>query len=170
MKRQLELFWKEKIALAGMAITILIGVIARSFHGSIYGSPEAQLLIESLTSSTLYLGSAIAASSATVLALMLTLTGLVKQVDEDFDEDIYRRVSAISRLSATNLAGAVLLLMLLSMPVGEFDQIPGYWYVVLYNILYSLMVALCALSVGIVLLLMATVDKLIMNISPESEE
>ena len=170
MKRQLELFWKEKIALAGMIVTILIGVIARSFHGSIYGSPEAQLLIESLTSSTLYLGSAIAASSATVLALMLTLTGLVKQVDEDFDEGIYRRVSAISRLSATNLAGAVLLLMLLSMPVGEFDDIPGYWYIVLYNILYSLMIGLCALSVGIVLLLMATVDKLIMNISPESEK
>lgn len=73
-------------------LVIAIGVVGHFASGAIYSGLQARELIEALSRPALYLGSAIAASSATTMALMLTLLGLVRRVDAEFDRSMYRRV------------------------------------------------------------------------------
>ena len=79
---------------------IAFGVAGHLANGAIYSALHAQEMIEVLSQPALYLGSAIAASAATTRALMLTLLGLVRRVDADFDRSMYQRVYRISMLSA----------------------------------------------------------------------
>ena len=65
-------------ATATFVLFILLGVGARWAIGSVYSQGEALQLMETLRSSGLYLGSAAATASATILALMLTITGMIR--------------------------------------------------------------------------------------------
>ncbi|WP_298017292.1 hypothetical protein [uncultured Parasphingopyxis sp.] len=100
---------------------------------------------------------------------MLTLVGLVNRVDQDFDTPIYHRIALVSKLAAFSLAGAVGLLLLLAMPVAEFDNMSPQWYPMLYKILYAGVVALSALLVGTVVLLYQTVRSLIAHVTPRED-
>ena len=53
-------------------LVILIGIGARFAIGNVYSEAEATNLIQALTQTGLYLGSAIAGASATTLALKMT--------------------------------------------------------------------------------------------------
>ena len=156
------------------ALLSAIGVLAFgggafALTGSIYSTAEAQDLVTALSDSGLYLGSAMVGGSGTILALMLTLVGLVKPVDEDFDGSIYARIARVSFLSTLSLIGSVALLLALTMPVGEFDKLPSQWYPVLYKVLLAFITGLSALMVGTVVLLYQTVVTLIANITPTEE-
>ena len=157
-----------KAAIAGGAL-VLIGAGGRWASGFVYSQAEAMQFIEALTSSALYLGSAMAASSGTTLALMLTLVGLVRRMDQDFDIAVYKRINSVSLLSTLSLAGSVLMLLVLTLPVGEFEKMPAQWYPWLYNVLYALVIGLSALLVGTVVLLYATVKVLIAGITPSED-
>ena len=60
---------------AGMIL--LVGLAGHFASGAIYSSLEARDMISALSSPALYLGSAIAGSAATTLALMLTLLPMI---------------------------------------------------------------------------------------------
>lgn len=86
-------------------VVLAFGVAGHFASGSIYSGLEARELIDALSRPALYLGSAIAASAATTLALMLNLLGMVRRADADFDAAMYKRVYRISLLGAGFLAG-----------------------------------------------------------------
>lgn len=156
-------------AVVGFAAIALIGLAGKMAGGKIYSSLEARDLIDSLSGSALYLGSAIASSSGTILALMLTLVGLIKRMDAEFDHTVYKRISAIATASAINLIGAVLLLLMMTMPVGDFEDVPEHWYPIFFNVLYSITVFISALSVAIIIMLLQTVNGLIAKITPSND-
>lgn len=156
----------ERKAIWASAAVLGFGAVARWANGAIYFEAEAKDMIATLADSGLYLGSAIATSSGTTLALMLTLTGMVRRMDQDFDAPIYQRVNMVSLLSTCSLIGSVALLLVLTMPVGEFEKLPAQWYSTLYNILYGLVIALSSLLVATVVLLYGTIKVLIANITP----
>lgn len=110
-----------------------------------------------------------AGGSGTILALMLTLVGLVKRVDQDFDPPIYQRIARVSMLSTLSLVGSVALLLVLTMPVGEFDKMPEQWYPGFYKVLFAMIVGLSALLVATVVLLYQTVTTLIASITPTDD-
>ena len=145
---------------------IAIGIAGHLANGAIYSALHAREMIEALSRPALYLGSAIAASAATTMALMLTLLGLVRRVDADFDRSMYQRVYRISMLSAWLLAGSVIMLLVMTMPIGEFDEVPQTWFPTLYTILYWMVVLLSALLVGMVTPLFSTIKTLIANVTP----
>lgn len=89
-------------------VTLSGGYGSRQAIGRIYGAAEAVDLLEALSRAGLYLGSAIATASATTIALMLTLIGLIKRMNEDFDEQAYRNVELVARLSTVTLPIALL--------------------------------------------------------------
>lgn len=157
------------LAPAAATAVMAVGVAGHFANGAIYSSLHARELIEALSGPALYLGSAIAASGATTMALMLTLLGLVRRVDAEFDQAMYRRVYRISMLSALLLAGSVVMLLIMTMPIGEFDDVPADWFPALFLVLYWMVVVLSAMLVGMVTLLFSTIRTLIANITPHDE-
>ena len=150
-------------------LIILIGIGARFAIGNVYSEAEATNLIQSLTQTGLYLGSAIAGASATTLALMLTLLGLTNQTKTDFDSDVYRSISQVAWLSTISLVGAVILLLMLVLPVGEFAQMPDGWYRLMYEVGFALTVFVCALLTATVVRLFMTIRHVISQVTPGDE-
>jgi CBS domain containing-hemolysin-like protein len=122
-----------------------------------------------LSSPALYLGRAIAGSAATTLALMLTLLGLVRRADAEFDLQMYNRIYRIAVLSTVLLGGAVVMLLLMTMPIGEFDDVPENWFPMLYKVLYWIVVVLSAGLVAMVTMLFGTVRSLIAKLTPHDD-
>lgn len=143
-----------------------LGLVARHGIGSVYSEAEATALIQTLTQTGLYLGSAIATASATTLALMLTLLGLTKRSDNDFDEDVYKTIGQVAAFATASLIGAVLLLIVLVMPIGEFENMPTAWYPIMYNVLFSMTVGVSALLVATIVHLFLTIRRVIAAITP----
>lgn len=155
-------FWPGMTA----AATILIGLGANRAIGTVYGEAQAVLLIESLAASGLYLGSAIATASATTLALMLTLLGLTNRADNDFDHDVFVRIERVSILATLSLLGSLFLLVILVLPVGEFDSVPDRWFPTMYNVLFAMTIGVTALLSSTVVLLFLTVRQVVTGITP----
>lgn len=124
----------------------LAGIVVRKSIGSVSGEGDAVRLIEPPSSAGLYLGSAVAMASATILALMLALLGLTKRVDRNFDFSVSTRIQIISPLAAATVLTSLLFLLLLAMPVGQIDQVPERWFPMLYNVLFALVIGMSALS------------------------
>ncbi len=160
-------FWKRfGPALSLVAVVAIIGACARFAIGNIYSEAEATSLIKALTNAGLYLGSAIATSAATTLALMLTLIGLIKRSDNEFGEVVFQRISVVATFATATLIGAVIFLMFLVFPVGEFEKMPDDWYVIAYDVLFAMMVGICGLIVGTVFQLYLTVRHVIADVTP----
>ena len=155
---------------AGVFLVIAaFGYGARQAIGSIYSSGEAVVLLEALSRSGLYLGSASATASATTLALMLTLIGMVRRADHDFDDCVYQNINRIAKLATASLMTSLLLLLTLVFPVGEFDDIPNNWYDNMYDGLFAGTVIVVALLAATVAMLYRTVSDVIANITPGDE-
>lgn len=159
--------WIMPLAGGGVAAAMAIG--SRFLVGAVYSQADAVQLIESLARSGLYLGSAIATSSATILALMLTLLGLTRKMDTDFDKEVFVRIDRIGLLSTIGLCGALGMLLILTLPVGEFDQLPKRWFPILYNVLVGITGILTGLLISTVLLLFTTLRRVISRVTPTDD-
>ena len=160
---------ERKAVFAGGAI-IAFGALGYLANGLVYGTAEAREMLAALKDSALYFGSAMATSSGTTLALMLTLVGFVNRLDAQFGQHVYSRIRSIARYSALSLAGAVILLLVLTLPVQEFDEMPARWYPYLYAAVYALVVMLSGLLVGTVTLVFETVSLIVHTVRPEAED
>lgn len=139
--------------LVTFSVALGAGFVSRQAIGNIYSAAEAVDLLEALSRAGLYLGSAIATASATTIALMLTLIGLIKRMDEDFDQQAYRNVELVARLSTVTLLIALFLLMAFALPVGEFEEMPGSYFENLYNALYYSTVVMVGAAAATVILI-----------------
>lgn len=106
---------------AGGAFLVLcgIGYVARDAIGTIYSTAEATALIEALSRAGLYLGSAIVTASATTLALMLTLIGMMRRMENEFSHDTYHGIELIARLATVALMWGLLVLLAFTLPVAS---------------------------------------------------
>ncbi len=156
-------------SIAAFAFIALVGFAARQAIGTIYGSGEAIALLEALAQSGLYLGSATATASATTLALMLTLIGMVRRSEQSFENRIYRNIEHVASLSTVSLFISLILLLSLVFPVGEFEDLPADWYPVMYEGLFAATVVLVALLAATVTMLYRTVRRVIAHITPGDE-
>lgn len=163
-------FTSNKWALVSGAGIILFGTFARLSIGGVYREQQAVRLIESLANAGLYLGSAVATASATTLALMLALLGLTKRSDNDFDAGVYRRISDISLYATLTLIMSIILLLILVMPIGEFDSMPEKWFPIMYDVLFATTVLVCATLVATITQLFSTIQLVISNVTPERED
>lgn len=146
-----------------------LGFGARKAIGNIYSSGEALVLLEALVQPGLFVGSAIATASATILALMLTLIGMVRRTDTDFGEGIYRNVDRVAKLATASLMASLLLLLVQVFPVGEFDGLPSNWYSVLYDALFAGMTIAVGLLAATVTMVYRTVHFVIARVAPDDE-
>lgn len=145
---------------------IACGYGARSAIGRVYSAAEAIALLDALSRAGLYLASAIATASATVMALMLTLIGMIRRMDHEFDDQAYRDIDLIARVATASLLLSLLLLMAFVFPVGEFEGLPNAWFDTLYNALFAACVLVIAISAGMVVLIYTTLRRVTAKITP----
>jgi hypothetical protein len=142
------------------------GVVTASFLFAVIiavgalGSFEALRLIESILPTARFLGSAVVGASVTVLALLLTLVGLSLNSEYAFHPRLYSRAVNITRIAVASMIMGVGVLLMVSVPIGELDELRSY-----YSILYYLISAAIAVLGGLVttmgLLIGATLRSLI---------
>ena len=152
--------------LIGGVAAVLVTLAVKFLIGGVYSSGKALQLIEALRDSSLYFGAAVSTASATILALMLTLLGLSRQAESDFDDWVYKNINRIALVSTISLCGGVLLLMLLSMPIGEFEKIPENWFIMMYYVLVVFVALLAGLVITAVLMLFNAIRYVIALITP----
>ena len=148
-----------------IALAVAFGV--NSLAGTIYNEAEAREMVDALSTSALRFGAAIATSSTTILALMLALVGITRNADENFGGGLYKRVQRLGTLSTVSLCWAIFLLLVLSLPVGEFENLPGRWYTFFYWLLVTLISGLTGLAITVVLMLYNAIQHVIETLASD---
>ena len=166
---EVKLFVGSRRALYGGLIAGAVTLGGQWILGSIYSGYEARQFLESMTSSALYFGSAIVTAAATILALMLTILSLTSQSDDDFDKVFYLRIERIGQLATFALMGGIILLLFLSIPVKDAENVPSSWFEILYYVLMTFLAVLAGLLIAIVLMLQNAVSSLLNVIRPSAE-
>ena len=167
--RAIDTFRSHFWAAGFFLFTCVIGYLARWATGDIYSSAEATVLIQALSRAGLYLASAIVTAAATTLALMLTLIGMLKRMESDFDDRTYRNVDLIALLASFTMAIGLAVLLAFTLPVGEFEQLPPGWYIWLYEGLYAATVLMVGMFAATVTILYRTVRQVIQRMTPGRE-
>ena len=165
MSNDRQILWAALV----FSIFCLIGLAAREAIGTVYSAAEARDLLQALSRAGLYLGSAIATASATTLALMLTLIGMIRKIETDFSRATYKQVSRIAILSTATLMLSFFVLLAYTLPIGEFENLPRDWYNHLYTALFALTVVMVALAAASVTIVFMTIRSIVSTITPGEE-
>lgn len=132
------------------------------------GSFEALRLIESVLPTARFLGSTVIAAAVTVLALLLTLIGLSLNSEQQFSERLYNRAARITRIAVICMVMGVGVLLAVSIPVVEVEELRRY-YATLYYLLTAAIAVLGGLLTTMGLMLGTTLKGLIDVAHPEEE-
>lgn len=144
----------------------MTGLGARWAIGDVYSAAEARDLLDALSRAGLYLGSAIATASATILALMLTMIGMIRRADEEFDTEAYRNIDLVAKLATASLMMSLVVLLAFTLPVGEFEELPNQWYTFLYDGLFAGCVVMVALIAATVVMIYRTLQRVLSAVTP----
>lgn len=156
-------------ALVGGGIATLMILIVVTVVGSVSGYSALQLL-EGALPSIRFLSSTIATGGVTILALMVTLLGLSQSVKTDLDLGHYRRIQQIAYMSAVSVAAAIFLLVFLSIPVEQSEDIVATYAHWVYYGVVVLTSALSGVMVTLVLMLLTAVRGLLHVLAPSLED
>ncbi|MET0752867.1 MAG: hypothetical protein ABWZ66_05820, partial [Pyrinomonadaceae bacterium] len=127
----------------------------------------AQYLLQAINNSALWLGGSVVTASATILALMLTMLSLSDSTKIDFDKVFFRRIEQIGVMTTISLAGGILLLLFLSIPLQASKNVPNQSFTVIYYILIVVLALLAGLLITVVLMLLNAIRSLIEGVKPE---
>ena len=158
---------KPNLIAWSIAVSITIFVILSI--GQIYGPSEAKDLLESIQKTSLYYGSALASSAATILALTLTILSLARNREEQ-DKETYTRLHAISSYCVFTFVGAVILLCIISFPVVELETIPKNWFRYVYYCFCIWNGYLAGCMIATILILKDTTSALMGQLTPNFDE
>lgn len=161
--------WFARAELTGPLMGGLVSVVA--MFGAVIavghvGDFRALRIIEAALPTTRFLASTAIAAGVTVLALLLTLIGLSLSVEISFDKRLYRRARVITVLSIVAIALGSILLLAVTMPIEEVQDLTAF-YDVLYYVLATATAVLAGVMVTIGLMISATLIGLIELAHPE---
>lgn len=142
-------------ALTGGAVASVV-LFAIVFGIGRIASFKALGLIEALVPTARFLGGSALGALVTVLALLLTLLGFSLSGDLSFHRQFYVRVRQISVLSVIGIVIGVMLLLAVTIPLSEVEEI-AIPYVAFYYVLTSAMALLGGLIVSVALLIGSTI-------------
>lgn len=168
-KGEHTLFLGSKRAIVGGLLAGAIALAGQWLVGQVYSGYKARELLEAVASSSRYLASSIVTASATIIALMLTMLSMTKQTDGEFDSVFFKQIQRIALFSTIALSAGILLLLFLSIPLQESDQVPSSWFRIIYYVLITFVAGLSGLAVGIVLMLLNAINSLIDVVRPSTD-
>lgn len=124
------------------------------------GSFEALRLIEAALPTARFLAAAVVSGAVTVLALLLTLLGLSLGSEFTFSDALYQRASLLTSLSVVSIVVGTVILLGVTVPIGEVEELATYYAIFYYALAASLSV-LGGLVVAVGLLIGVTLKGLI---------
>jgi len=148
-----------KWALTGGALAAVFGIGVMILVGRV-GDYEARLLLEATLPTIRFLASSVITGSATVLALMLTMLGISGQTEVDLKPTHYRRIVQVSVMSVVALIASLLLLMFLTFPLQESEQLRSLYSVVYYVVL-GISAVVGGMMVAVVLMLLNAIRQMV---------
>lgn len=137
--------------LAGSAVTAIVLFITVIGVGRV-GSFEALRLIEAALPTARFLAAAVVGGAVTVLGLLLTLLGLSLGSHHHFSDTLYDRANALTSLSVVAIVLGTIILLAVTVPIGEVEELATY-YAVFYYALGAALALLGGLVVAIGLLI-----------------
>ncbi len=146
-------------AIAGGLVTALFALGVMSLVGRI-GDYEARRLLEASMPTIRFLSSSTMTASATILALMLTLLGMSRDTDAQLKSRHYRRIQQASVMAVITLITSVGVLMVLTFPLDESEQLQDFYNVVYYTLL-GVSSILGGMMVTVVLMLLNAIRELV---------
>ncbi|MEQ8410867.1 MAG: hypothetical protein RIC51_11270 [Erythrobacter sp.] len=152
--------------LAAFLAVAALGWGAHAAIGGVYSGAEARQLLEALSRAGLYLGSAIVTGSATTLALMLTMVGMIDRLETEFNREAYENVNMVAKLATGSLLLALIVLLAFTLPVGEFEDMPERWFQVLYDALFAGAVAMVGMMAATVVMIYLTLRRVLAAVTP----
>jgi hypothetical protein len=114
------------------AVVVTAVTLAGSLIINVSSGSEARVLLSAMLPSIRFLSSAVMTASATTLALMLALVGFGQGSDNRLKSLHYERVEQIARWNCIVFVGASALLLFISIPLPESQEVPVTWYRALY--------------------------------------
>lgn len=156
-------------ALVGGAVSTLMIAVAVIIVGNVSGYSALKLLDATLPT-VRFLTSTVATGGVTILALMVTLLGLTNSVDTDLDEVHYHRVQQIAYMATFAVAAAIFMLVFLSVPVDESDDVVLSYADWVYYGVVILSSLLGGIMISLVLMLLTAVRGLLHVVAPGLEE
>ena len=166
---KLSLSADTKRAAIGGGVAGLIALIGMIVVNVSSGG-EARLLLEGMLPSVRFLCSAVMTSTATILALMLTLLSFSSGQSGKFKSTHYNRVRQIAQIDSVTFAAALVLLLLVSVPLAESSSdVPANLYTVVYYLTVLYTAGLGGALITIVVMLYNAIIDLISVVHPDQE-
>jgi hypothetical protein len=153
-------------SLIGGVIATAFTVIGLVIVGQVYSHLELQQLIEAMTPAMQMLGFTTVTATGTIIALMMTMLGLIHQADVKFKSSFYHSIRRIALFSTIDFIASVLLLSLVGIPFGEADTVPAWWLNLLYYALILANALISGMLVTIILMLYEVVKSMINALKP----
>ena len=156
-------------ALVGGGIATGIILVVVYIVGSVSGYSALQLLDATLPS-VRFLSSTVATGGVTILALMVTLLGLSHSVETELENVHYHRIQQIAYMATVAIAAAILLLVFLSIPVEQSDDVVLKYAEWVYYGIIALTSMLGGIMITLVLMLLSAVRGLLEVVAPSLED
>lgn len=142
-----------------MAIVTLIGLI---IGGQVYSHTTAVKLIEVMSPPLQMFAFATITATITMLALILTMLGVIKDGELGFSKEFYQLIERISRIDTILLIICAMLLTVLAIPVTESEtQISETAATIVYYVLTLTNATIVGLLVAAVLMLFDAIKSVI---------
>lgn len=155
----------KQVAVAGfMAGAVALGGMLLV---NVSSGGEARFLLEAMIPSVRFLCSAVMTSSATILALMLTLISFSSAQEARLKRSHYDRVRQIALVDTITFAAAIILLLIISVPLAEAAEIPPDLYTFFYYGTTVYAAVLGGALIAIVFMLYRAVMDLIRVVHPD---
>ena len=162
-----ETKFKLRIAAGGAAVG-LVGIGSVVIVGEV-SQLEAFELLKAMLPTTRFFCSAVLTSTATILALMVTLISLSSSTSTELKAEHYRRIQRIATLDSIAFAGGMLLLLFIMIPMEESEVLSYGWYRFIYYGVLGAAATLGGLVVSVVMMLYSETRQLIRVIGLDLE-
>lgn len=155
----------QKAMLYSAVITVV--TLASSLIVVVSSGSEARLLLSAMLPSIQFLSSAVMTAAATTLALLLALVGFGNGTDSQLRGLHYDRVEQIARWNLIVFIAAGSLLLFISIPLSESQEVPANWYKILYYFVLFYSGALTGVLTFVIILLYRAIKSIINVLHPD---
>lgn len=139
-------------ARAAIVAGLLVGGIVAGLEiliGGVRSGSEARALVQNMLTPVSAMAQSIIGGLTTILALMLTLLSLSSRLDQNLSDSFYKRIRLLSLVSIVDIIAGILLLLVLSAPVGSAAKHAESLNPVLVSSAYYALIGLMALAAGL---------------------